>query len=158
LLDGIAGLPRRRVGRQTLRLGDVGRVLHSCAERCAQHRDSGQRARPRGVYRAAHGETQPDNRRWLSPRLLSPDPATGEAPLHFLSQSRWRVYEIGDQAGTAFARYSTAACAPPLPCGRPSAARPISTTLSVPRIVGALTWPIFAPTFVSLVHVICGRH
>src|SRR4029079_7243446 len=47
-------------------------------------------------------------------------------------------------AGTFLARYSTAACTPPWPWGMPSAVSPISTTLSVPRIIGALMWPIWA--------------
>ena len=50
----------------------------------------------------------------------------------------------GAVAGTLFARNSTAAETPPLPCGMPSAASAISTTLSVPKIIGALTWPICA--------------
>jgi hypothetical protein len=37
---------------------------------------------------------------------------------------------------------SIAACVPPLPCGMCSAAKAISMTLRVPRIIGALTCPI----------------
>ena len=39
---------------------------------------------------------------------------------------------------------SIAAWVPPRPCGMSSAASAISTTLSVPRIIGALTWPMCA--------------
>ena len=41
-------------------------------------------------------------------------------------------------AATASPSQSIAACTPPLPCGRPSAIRPVSTADKVPRIIGAL--------------------
>jgi hypothetical protein len=44
-----------------------------------------------------------------------------------------------DQAFTCPPSQSIAACAPPLPCGMPRALSPTSITLSVPRIIGALT-------------------
>ena len=47
-------------------------------------------------------------------------------------------------AATSRPRYSTAACTPPLPCGMPSALRPISTAPSVPSTMGALQWPMWA--------------
>src|SRR6476620_9152635 len=47
-------------------------------------------------------------------------------------------------APTLSPRYSIAASVPPLPWGTLSAFSPTSMTPSVPKIIGALTWPIWA--------------
>src|SRR3979490_279176 len=55
-----------------------------------------------------------------------------------------RPFSVGPQALTLSPSHSIAASTPPLPCGISSALRPTSMTPRVPRIMGALTCPIWA--------------
>src|SRR6266513_2812534 len=71
-------------------------------------------------------------------------PARVHGLLRFARNDDLRPFSVGPQALTLSPSHSIAASTPPLPCGISSALRPTSMTPRVPRIIGALTCPIWA--------------